>query len=199
MNVWALEAAGTASIVTTRIVVRYAMRPVPVIVALLVCASDAHAQPRWTADVSMAALREAWDINESTDSLVGLGLGIDRRVWRGASLRGELLGLRVMQQPESAWLRGFTVGVRTRWRRAALRPLIDVAVGLSDSTRPVPFRGTRTNYLALIGAGVEMSVRSAMIAVTGRWLHASNNGRDGRHLNPDIQSLGVTVGVGWEY
>ena len=124
---------------------------------------------------------------------------MDRRVWRGLSVRGELLALRVMQADDDGWLRGFTVGTRLRWGQAGLRPVVDVAVGLSSATRPVPPRGTRFNYLAVIGTGVEMPLRALVLSVTGRWLHASNNGREGRHQNPDIQSLGAVVGVGWEY
>jgi hypothetical protein len=150
-------------------------------------------------DAGVAALREAWDWNESTESLAGIVIGADRRAWRGLSVRGELLVLRVLQQPDDAWLRGLTVGTRMRWGQAGVRPVADVAVGLSSATRPVPQRGTTFNYLAVIGAGAEMPLRSLILTVTGRWIHASNNGREGRHRNPDIQALGAVVGVGWEY
>jgi hypothetical protein len=105
----------------------------------------------------------------------------------------------VNQEADDAWLRGFTVGTRLRWGQASVRPVVDVAVGLSDTTRPVPPGGTAFNYLAIIGAGVEVPLRAVVVSVTGRWLHASNNGREGRHNNPDIQSLGAVVSVGWEY
>jgi hypothetical protein len=157
------------------------------------------AERPWRLDVGVAALREAWDLNESTESLAGLVVGADRRAWRGLSVRGELLVLRVLQQPDDAWLRGLTVGTRMRWGQAGVRPVADVAVGLSSATRPVPQRGTTVNYLAVVGAGAEVPLRSFILTVTGRWVHASNNGREGRHRNPDIQALGVVVGVGWEY
>jgi hypothetical protein len=153
----------------------------------------------WRIDVGVAGLREAWDFNESTESLAGVVAGVDRRVWRWVAVRGELLALRVFQDDEGSWLRGFTVGTRMRWGQASLRPVVDVAVGLSNATQPVPARGTRFNYLAAAGVGVELPLRRALLTVTGRWLHASNNGREGRHRNPDIQSLGGVVSVGWEY
>jgi hypothetical protein len=153
----------------------------------------------WHVDVSATFLPEVWDINESRESLAGLAAGIDRRVWRGVAVRGEILALRVFQRPEHAWLGGFTLGTRMRWETRRTRPFVDVGVGLSNSTVPVPSRGTRFNYLALVGAGVELPAGPALISVTGRWLHASNNGRAGRHLNPDIQALGALVGVGWGY
>jgi hypothetical protein len=160
-------------------------------------ASDAPGA--WRIDAGLAVMREAWDFNESTESLAGFVGGMERRVWRGLSLRGELLALRVMQAADDAWLRGFTVGARQRWGQGRIRPLLDAAVGLSSATRPVPPRGTTFNYLAVIGAGVEAPFRSAVVFVTGRWLHASNNGRAGRQRNPDTQALGAVVSVGWEY
>lgn len=169
------------------------------IVAFLLGAAEASAQGTWHIDVGVAAFREAWDFNESTESLGGVVAGVDRRVWKGLSLRGELLALRVMQEADDAWLLGFTVGTRIRWGQERVRRVMDVAVGVSDATRPVPPRGTSFNYLAVIGAGVETPLRSAVVSVTGRWLHASNNGREGRHRNPDIQSVGAVVSVGWEY
>lgn len=144
-------------------------------------------------------LREVWDFNGATEALGGVVAGVDRRAWRGVALRGEVMALRVWQDSGDAWLRGFTVGTRIRWNARRTRPLLDVAVGLSHATRPVPVGGTQFNYLAVIGAGIERPVGATMVGVTGRWVHASNNGREGRHLNPDIQSLGVLVSVGWEH
>jgi hypothetical protein len=77
--------------------------------------------------------------------------------------------------------------------------VVDVAVGVSQSTKDVPPGGTRFNYLALIGAGAERRLGPVNLGVTGRWTHVSNNGREGRHRNPDIQSLGALVSIGWEH
>jgi hypothetical protein len=153
----------------------------------------------WHADVGLAVLPEAWDVNEARETLTGLTAGVDRRVWKAVALRGEVMALRVLQAGDDAWLRGFSIGTRTRWGGPAVRRFVDVAVGLSDATQPVPPRGTRFNYLAAVGVGVEVPWGAAVVSVTGRWLHASNNGREGRHLNPDIQSLGAIVGVGWKH
>jgi hypothetical protein len=153
----------------------------------------------WHVDLGVLALREAWDINESVETLAGVAAGAERRVWRGVSARGEIVTLRVLQRDEDAWLRGLTLGTRMRWTRAAVTPFVDVAVGLSSATIPVPRAGTRFNYLAVIGAGIEREAGPIVLSVTARWLHASNNGREGRHLNPDIQSLGALVSVGWKH
>jgi hypothetical protein len=150
-------------------------------------------------DVGVTTLVEVWDLNATRETLAGVIVGADHGVWRGVAIRGELLVLRVVQQPESAWLGGFTVGTRWRWQRDGTRPFIDIAVGLSTASGAVPPTGTHFNYLAAIGAGVERPLGSMTLAVTGRWLHASNNGRNGRSRNPDIQSLGALVSVGWKH
>jgi len=75
--------------------------------------------------------------------------------------------------------------------------IVDLAVGLSDSTVAVPKRGTTFNYLIVGGAGVELPGRAMTVDLGLRWLHVSNNGREGSGRNPDIQSLGITAGVSW--
>ena len=166
--------------------------PVAGILALLLSANT-------QVDVGTMFLREAWDFNGATETLAGMVVGADHRVWRGVAVRGELLALRVWQDDADAWLGGFTLGTRMRLRNYGTRPFVELAVGLSNATGPVPPAGTRFNYLAVIGIGVERPVGTARLAVTGRWVHASNNGRDGRHRNPDIQSLGAVLSVGWEH
>ena len=153
----------------------------------------------WRVDAGAGVFREAWDFNRGTESLVGVFVGLDHEVWRGVAIRGEVMALRVVQERQDAWLRGWTLGTRMRWGSRALRPFVDVAIGISDATTPVPPDGTPFNYLALIGAGFERRIGPTGATVTGRWLHASNNGREGRHLNPDIQSLGAILSVGWEH
>lgn len=149
--------------------------------------------------MSAALLLEAWDLNESHEWMGGATAGLDRAIWRGLAWRADLFLLRVLQEGTDAWLRGITTGVRIRGSSAGRRPFVDIAVGISDATWPTPPRGTRVNYLAALGAGVEAPGRGMSLTLAGRWLHVSNNGREGRHLNPDLQALGVTLGVGWEH
>jgi hypothetical protein len=167
--------------------------PALAILALLLTQAQA---PNWSVDVGATVLREAWDINDKTETLVGVVAGTDRVVWRDLAVRGEILALRVRQDPDEAWLGGFTLGTRGRWRSGAL---VDVAVGMSTATAPVPSGGTRFNYLAIVGAGIEHPAGPLTLTVTGRWFHASNNGSEGRARNPDIQSLGAAVSVGWKH
>jgi hypothetical protein len=180
--------------------VRYGMRTLLAILSLIaISGRTAAAQTsEWRVDVSVMALPEAWDYNEARESLTGAAIGIDRHVWGPLAVRAEAVVLRVAQEGGDGWLRGVTLGMRARWSRARVAPFLDVAVGPSTATIAVPIRGTTFNYLAVVGGGIEFPVRGIQMGVSARWLHVSNNGREGRHRNPDIQTLGAVVGVGWK-
>jgi hypothetical protein len=173
------------------------MRMWSAIVALLLLgAATAQAQtPNWHLDGGIAALVEAWDENEARESLAGVVAGIDRRVWKALAVRTEGVVLRVSQTGGDAWLRGFTIGVRNRWQPRRVAPFVELAAGLSDSTRPVPPNGTAFNFLIVSGGGVEIALGRASLDLGARWLHVSNNGREGNR-NPDIQTLGLMIGIG---
>jgi hypothetical protein len=76
---------------------------------------------------------------------------------------------------------------------------LDVGGGWAGSARRVPANGTRYNYVALIGGGVEVPWSRVRMTLSARWLHLSNGGREGRLANPDIQSLGGFAGVGYAF
>jgi hypothetical protein len=168
-----------------------------VIVALVV-ASGVHAvaqTPTWHASVGATALVESWDRNETRESLTGVVAGVDRQMWRALALRVEGMLLHVAQDAPDAWLGGFTIGTRARWLRVFAHPFFDLGVGVSHATRDIPVRGTASNFLILSGGGVEIPARAFSLELAARWLHLSNNGRSGRHRNPDIQAIGAVVAI----
>jgi hypothetical protein len=169
------------------------------IVALVaVSGVSANAQASaWHVDAGAAVLVEAWDRNESGEALAGMVVGVDRRLWRDIAVRAEALTVHVEQAGADAWLRGLTVGGRARWPRSFGRPFVDLAFGWSDATRETPPRGTTFNYLIASGAGIELPAGAVSLELGARWLHVSNNGRQGAHRNPDIQSLGLVIAIGW--
>jgi hypothetical protein len=172
-----------------------------VIVALLGLEATALAQqPARRVDVALMTAAEAWDLNGSRQDLLALAGGWDVQVYRGLALRTEAIVSRVQQRWQPATLAGVTVGGRFRRTLRVGRPFVDVAVGLSHATAPVPADGTTFNYLALAGGGVEVAVTSRVSLDLGiRWFHVSNNGREGRRRNPDIQAIGPVVAIGWAY
>ena len=166
----------------------------------LVAASGVSASAQaasWHADVGGTVLVEAWDLNESGESLAGVVVGLDRRLWRGIAVRTEAHATHVEQAGADAWMRGITVGTRGRWYRPYGRPFVDLPFGWSNASRETPPRGTASNYLILSGAGIEIPAGAVSLELGARWFHVSNNGREGARQNPDTQSLGMIIAVGW--
>jgi Lipid A 3-O-deacylase (PagL). len=169
------------------------------IVALVVASSvssRAQASP-WHVDVGGTALVEAWDLNESGEALAGVVVGGDRRIWRGLAIRSEGHLTHVEQEGPDAWLHGITIGARGRWERTFGRPFVDLAFGWANASHETPPRGTTSNYLIVSGGGIELPAGAVSLELGARWFHVSNNGREGAHHNPDIQSLGIVVAIGW--
>jgi len=67
---------------------------------------------------------------------------------------------------------------------------------LSYGSGIVPERGTRFNYIAQSSVGISRPLRTGLSMTAAlMWLHLSNNGLANRARNPDIQAVGVRVGV----
>jgi hypothetical protein len=176
------------------------MRSWSAIVALVVVsgASGRAQASAWHADIGGAAMVEAWDRNESGESIAGVVAGIDRRIWKGLAIRSEGHVAHVEQAGRDAWVHGVTLGTRGRWQRSFGRPFVDVAFGWSSASHETPPRGTASNYLIVTGAGVELPAGPVSLELGARWLHLSNNGRRGRGRNPDIQALGLVIAIGFK-
>jgi hypothetical protein len=69
-------------------------------------------------------------------------------------------------------------------------------VGISQSDTYVPRRGTRFNYLAIGGISTSVRLRPGLHLLSGvRLVHISNGGLAGRDRNPDIEAIGMHVGL----
>jgi hypothetical protein len=175
------------------------MRRWSAIVALVVLGgtSGGAQAPLWHVDGGGTTLVEAWDRNESGEALAGAVVGVDRRVWKGLAIRSEGHLTHIEQTGRDAWLRGFTLGTRSRWSRTFGRPFVDLAFGWSHASHETPPRGTASNYLIVSGGGIEIPAGRLSLELGARWFHVSNNGRKGASRNPDIQALGCVIAVGW--
>jgi hypothetical protein len=173
-------------------VVRGALAAALTIVGLTPAAAQ---RPDWQVDIGATTLSEAWNYNESRETLAGVVVGIDGQIWKALGIRVEGSGLHVGQQPRDAWLGGMSVGPRARWTAGRVQPFLDLAAGLARATRAVPQRGTLLNYLLVAGGGVRLPLGRTSVDIGARWLHISNNGREGRDHNPDIQSLGLSMAI----
>ena len=174
------------------------MRVWPAIVAFLVLPppSAAAQGDEWHVDVGGAALVEAWDLNDHREWLTGVTAGMENRLWRTLRLRLEGWFIRSLQEGADGWVAGFDIGPRWRWGTGRARPFADLSVGLSTP------RGAarRHSFQLRRSSGRWTAGGPGRTGKTRRWrgrLHLSNNGREGRQRNPDIQSLGAVVAVGW--
>lgn len=141
---------------------------------------------------------EAWNLNEGREWLLAGTAGVWWAVTDRALLLTEFHVARVFQDPSRpAFINGFAPLVRWRLRRGPPWTLFaDVGPGISWSDTAVPPRGTRFNFLLLGGGGAAWPIGRQVEALVGvRWIHLSNNGREGRRRNPDIEALGAYVGL----
>jgi hypothetical protein len=114
----------------------------------------------------------------------------------------DLHATRVFQEPlRDAFVTAVTPGVRLQIHRGEAWDLFsEIAAGPSWSDTAVPDGGTRFNYFGYAGIGVSHRLGRQVHGTAGlRWLHLSNNGREGHDHNPDIQALGgyVAIDVGF--
>jgi lipid A 3-O-deacylase PagL len=149
-------------------------------------------------ELDAGAMREMWSVNESREHLAGGTLAIWWAFKDGATLVAAFDATMVFQAtPRRAFVNGLSPILR--WRlvdRPSWSLFGEIGGGISWSDTSVPPRGTRLNYLGQIGGGImrPLSTHAHFIAAV-RGTHISNNDRDGRRHNPDIEALGGYAGI----
>lgn len=149
-------------------------------------------------EFTASALGEAWNLNNTHETLVGGSAGVWWTFANRTSLLVEFDAIRVFQESSRhAFVQGMTTMLR--WHAVVGEGwtwFVDVGPGISWSDTRTPPRGTAFNYLAAANTGVLARVTEQSRVIVGfRWLHLSNSGREGRDRNPDIEALGAFVGV----
>lgn len=164
--------------------------------------NDAHRTPfergALGVEFTLGWLGEAWNLNDRREWLLDGTAAVWWSFTDRLMLVNELHMARVSQAtPRPGFVQGFSP--QLRWavlasERWAL--FVQLGPGLSWSDTAVPPRGTRFNYLLLAGSGVSHRLTRQCHAIGAfRWLHISNNGREGRGRNPDIEALGGYGGL----
>jgi hypothetical protein len=161
-------------------------------------ARDAFETNALGVEFGVGLLGEAWNLNERREWLADGSVGIWWAIGNGAGLVVEFHAMRVFQRPSrAAFVNGLTPTLR--WRLHHAEPwsvFVEFGAGISWSDTTVPPRGTRFNYLIQAGTGVTRRLGRQTHAIVGfRGLHISNNSREGRDRNPDIEALGGYAGV----
>jgi len=169
--------------------------------AAAVHAQDAAPTPftkgTWHFEADASAAFELWNYNISHEDLFGLTQAVTYGVGDGFALRGAQRFLYVSQRAEDGVVLGLTIGVRRRiGRPGRVTGFLQGDVGISYTAIAAPPRGTRFNYLAIGGGGVTIRTSPRIhVVTTGLLTHISNAGLEGSSRNPDIEALGVTLGL----
>jgi hypothetical protein len=166
--------------------------------ALSDAARDPFASHAIGIELAGALFVESWNLNRRRETLQGALFGFTWAPMERLALVAEISGTRVAQAgPRDAFLIG--ISPLARWRvldRPRWSWFVEAGPGASWSDTVVPPGGTRFNFLLQAGAGALVRAGDRSRVLLGfRWFHLSNNGRQGRDRNPDIQALGGYVGV----
>lgn len=174
-----------------------------VVHAVPATAQDRRPFQRGTVGIEAAAapLVEIWNLNGHREPM----LEVSASFW-GAVRDGFMVGVEfqhgfVFQHTPGAFVQGISPLIR--WR-VADQPnwdwFIEAGPGVSWSDLETPPRGTKFNYLFQAGAGAIRQVgRSQNFVFAYRFLHLSNNHREGREHNPDLEMMGIYLGWGFSF
>jgi hypothetical protein len=164
-------------------------------------ARDPFDRGRVGVEFGLAAMTECWNLNERRESLVEGTAALWGAIRDGLSLGVAFNHLRVFQRTPDAFVQGFSPLLRWRFvERDTWSAFVEVGPGISWSDLPTPPRGTKINYLFQGGGGVMRRVGSNSHAVVGaRFLHLSNNHREGLNHNPDLDMIGPFAGFSFSF
>jgi hypothetical protein len=159
--------------------------------------TDVFANGSWRAEFAAQAALEAWNYNGSHEELYGLVQGVTYGLGDGVMLIVRQRLYYVSQRLNDSHVLGLTGGLRRRvYRDDRVSGFVQFDLGISDAAIAVPPRGTRFNYLALGGGGIfiRLAERSNLVA-TIEVIHISNASLKGPNRNPDIEAIGVSLGM----
>jgi hypothetical protein len=160
-------------------------------------ADDPFSRRSWYVELGTHGALETWNYNISHEELYGSVVGVAYGLGKGVVLTARSPLYYVSQRGVDGLLFGGTIGVRSRvYRRPRWSLFWELEIGISQADTFVPPRGTRFNYLVLGGGGTTIRLRPGVHLMSGvRWIHVSNAGVAGRDRNPDIEAVGLQMGV----
>lgn len=143
-------------------------------------------------ELGVAPMAEIWNINEEHEAVIEGTTGFWGAVHDRIAVGVEFHHLWVVQDAPGAFVQGVSPLVRfqltkhRRWNWYA-----DTGCGVSWSDLTTPVRGTKFNYLFQAGTGVMRRLNAnGHLLVAYRFFHLSNNGREGKDHNPDLEMMG---------
>jgi hypothetical protein len=174
-----------------------------VVVLTLCCSAPAFGQERdlfqkgtISVEFGAAPMIEIWNINEEHEQV----LEGTAAVW--GSFRDRIaVGIEfhhawVFQQTPGAFVQGLSPLIRLKLtRRPKWNWYVETGPGVSWSDLTTPVRGTKFNYLFQAGTGfIRQTGANGSLLIAYRFFHLSNNGREGKDHNPDLEMMGPYLG-----
>jgi hypothetical protein len=150
-----------------------------------------------SAEFGLGGLVEAWNLNAGREWLLDATASIWWAYANDVALGVEFRHTRIYQATPNAFLQGLSPLFRWRYLdRGSWGMFMEVGPGISWSDIETPPAGTKFNYLFQGSTGVLGRVGRNIHAFGAfRFLHVSNNGREGKNRNPDIEAMGGFGGV----
>lgn len=142
-------------------------------------------------------LAEAWNYNRSREELYGGDITLTHPVRDRLVLTFGPAVYYTSQRGADAYMMALMGGARWRFaRRERSSAFAGVSIGVSRAEHAIPPGGTRFNYVFRLDAGVTRRVGPELWVLAGMtWMHLSNNSLAGRDRNPDIQAVGLRIGM----
>jgi hypothetical protein len=150
---------------------------------------------------AVVPLIEIWNLNGHREPMIEMNGSFWGAVSDRFNLGIEFRHAFVIQHTPGAFVQGISPLLRWRFAdRPAWDWFIEAGPGVSWSDLDTPPRGTRFNYLFQAGAGaMRRMARNQQLVLAYRFLHLSNNHREGRERNPDLEMMGLYAGWAFSF
>jgi hypothetical protein len=150
-------------------------------------------------EFGVAPLVEIWNLNGHREPMLEGNASFWGAIRNRVAIGIEFQHGYVFQHTPGALVQGISPLVR--WKIADNPEwdwFVEGGPGVSWSDLSTPPRGTKFNYLFQAGAGVlKRTGKSQHLLLAYRFLHLSNNHREGREHNPDLEMMGLYLG--WSF
>ena len=177
-----------------------------IVLALMLTAAPAAAQERDPFDrgtVGMEAaavlMTEIWNLNGRREHMIEGSASFWGAIGKRVAVGIEFHNAFVVQRTPGALVQGLSPLIRWKFvDNQAWDWFLETGPGVSWSDIETPPNGTKFNYLYQAGAGVIKRVgRASHLVIAYRFFHLSNNHREGREHNPDLEMMGAYTG--WSF
>ena len=152
-------------------------------------------------EIGASPMIEIWNINEEHEQVIEGTAAFWGAIRDRIAIGIEFHHAWVIQEATGAFVQGVSPMVRIkRTDRPGWNWYADTGPGVSWSDLTTPVRGTKFNYLFQAGTGFMKRVgTNSHVLIAYRFFHLSNNVREGRDHDPDLEMMGGYVGWAFSF